>query len=46
MGEKSLHRVMFGLLYPAVLGTVFVSFISEDLKEFSFHPRLVFGLRW
>lgn len=35
---------MFGLLYPAVLGTVFVSFISEDLKEFSFHPRLVFGL--
>jgi hypothetical protein len=44
MGRETLHRVMYGLLYPAVLGSVFVTFISVDLSDFGFYPRVIFGL--
>lgn len=35
---------MYGLLFPAVLGTVFVTFISEELKDLELSPRLIFGV--
>ena len=35
---------MYGLLYPAVLGTIFVTFIGVDLTHFDFSPRLLFGV--
>lgn len=41
--SENLHRIMYGLLFPAVLGTVFVSFIAEDLKNIQLSPRMLFG---
>jgi hypothetical protein len=35
---------MYGLLYPAVLGTVFVLFISDDLIPWQLSPRSTFGI--
>nr|VFK10656.1 MAG: hypothetical protein BECKLPF1236A_GA0070988_1004123 [Candidatus Kentron sp. LPFa]VFK26765.1 MAG: hypothetical protein BECKLPF1236C_GA0070990_1003825 [Candidatus Kentron sp. LPFa] len=50
MMEKHLHRLMYGLLFPAVLGTVFVVFLSEDLFSLRLYPRtflgIVFVLHW
>lgn len=42
--QEGFHRLMFGLLYPAVLGTVFVIFISDDLVNLRFYPRTAFGI--
>nr|VFK44034.1 MAG: hypothetical protein BECKSD772F_GA0070984_11644 [Candidatus Kentron sp. SD]VFK49420.1 MAG: hypothetical protein BECKSD772E_GA0070983_11783 [Candidatus Kentron sp. SD] len=42
--EKHLHRLMYGLLFPAVLGTVFVVFLSEDLFSLRPYPRTLLGI--
>ena len=42
--NQNLHRIMYGLMFPAVLGTVFVSFIAEDLRDIELNPRLLFGV--
>src|SRR5258708_446223 len=42
--ERALHQVMYGLLYPAVLGTVFVLFVSDDLMHWHLSPRSAFGV--
>ena len=43
MEKETLHRVIYGLIFPALLSSVFVLFISEDLKDFGFYPRVLFG---
>lgn len=42
--RQGLHHLMYGLLFPAVLGTLFVLFVSEDLLEWPLGPRGSFGL--
>lgn len=44
MGKITLHRIMFSLFFPAILGSIFLNFISNDFDELSFHPRVAFGL--
>lgn len=39
-----LHRLMYGLLFPAVLGTIFVVFINSELTHWSFNQRSFFGI--
>lgn len=39
-----LHRLMYGLLFPAVLGTIFVVFINNELTHWSFNQRSFFGI--
>lgn len=42
--SAALHRLMYGLLFPAVLGTLFVLFVSDDLAEWRVGPRSLFTL--
>jgi len=35
---------MYGLLYPAVLGSVFVIFVSQDIVKMRIYPRYIFGI--
>lgn len=50
MTARHLHRLMYGLLFPAVLGTIFVVFLSDDLFSLRLYPRtflgIVFVLHW
>ncbi len=42
--RPALHRLMYGLLFPAVLGTLFVLFVSDELAEWRFSPRSLFAI--
>ncbi len=44
MDHLALHRLMYGLFYPAVLGTIFVSFIVVDIQNLKVHPRFFYIL--
>jgi len=44
MTARHLHRLMYGLLFPAVLGTVFVVFLSDDLFSLRLYPRTFLGI--
>jgi hypothetical protein len=50
MTARHLHQLMYSLLFPAVLGTVFVVFLSDDLFSLRWHPRtflgIVFVIHW
>ena len=50
MSTRHLHRLMYSLLFPAVLGTVFVVFLSDDLFPLRWYPRtflgIVFVIHW
>jgi hypothetical protein len=35
---------MYELLYPAVLGSVFVIFVSQDIVRMRIYPRFIFGI--
>lgn len=39
-----LHRLMYGLLFPAVLGTLFVLFVNDELVAWHFNQRTFFGI--
>jgi len=44
MTTKNLHQLMYGLLYPAVLGTIFVLFVEHDLASGRLSPKVLFGV--
>lgn len=44
MTDRHLHNLMYSLLFPAVLGTIFVVFLSDDLFSLRRYPRTLLGI--